>query len=241
MDILRCKGEKRMKQLIAAVCMAVLFAAGTARADIAAPGAIAYWNQYGQTGQQASTPGTGSTNLTAIDMTRGAGLLTDSTGANSLNSNGWTGEATDYIQFGLTVASGYEASLSNLWIATRSSAYGPGTMGLYGSSDNFAHQTLLNTFTQGNATYLNSVVDLSSLGPITGTYMFRLEQIGTNAANGSTTTSAGTFRVSDYNSSGTYYYDSIIGTVNPTPIPAAVWLFGSGLVGLVGIRRRSNR
>jgi len=229
-----------MRKLIAAACMALLFTAGTAKADIAYPGAIAYWNQYGQTGQQVSTPGTGSSNITAIDMTRGVGLLTDSAGANSLNSNGWTGEATDYIQFGLTIASGYEANLNQLLIATRSSAYGPGTMDLYGSADNFATQTQLTTFTQGNATYLNSIVDLSSMGPITGTYLFRLEEIGTNAANGSTTTSAGTFRVSDYNN-GTYYYDSINGTVAPVPIPAAVYLFGSGLAGLVGIRRRMQK
>ena len=30
------------------------------------------------------------------------------------------------------------------------------------------------------------------------------------------------------------------GTVNPVPIPAAVWLFGSGLIGLVGIARRKK-
>lgn len=29
-------------------------------------------------------------------------------------------------------------------------------------------------------------------------------------------------------------------TVTATPIPAAVWLFGSGLMGLVGLRRRTN-
>ncbi len=28
---------------------------------------------------------------------------------------------------------------------------------------------------------------------------------------------------------------------NPTPIPAAIWLFGSGLVGLIGIRRRFTK
>ena len=29
-------------------------------------------------------------------------------------------------------------------------------------------------------------------------------------------------------------------TVNPVPIPAAVWLFGSGLIGLIGIARRKK-
>jgi hypothetical protein len=30
----------------------------------------------------------------------------------------------------------------------------------------------------------------------------------------------------------------MIGTVTPVPIPAAVWLFGSGLLGLAGIVRK---
>jgi len=37
-----------------------------------------------------------------------------------------------------------------------------------------------------------------------------------------------------------YFIDnvSIMADVNPIPIPAAVWLFGSGLIGLVGIARK---
>lgn len=31
------------------------------------------------------------------------------------------------------------------------------------------------------------------------------------------------------------------GTFNPVPIPAAIWLFGSGLLGLVGAARRKNK
>jgi len=27
---------------------------------------------------------------------------------------------------------------------------------------------------------------------------------------------------------------------NPVPVPAAVWLFGSGLIGLVGVARRKK-
>ncbi len=30
------------------------------------------------------------------------------------------------------------------------------------------------------------------------------------------------------------------GTVNVVPVPAAVWLFGSGLIGLAGLARRKK-
>jgi len=35
--------------------------------------------------------------------------------------------------------------------------------------------------------------------------------------------------------------NSFINTLNPVPIPFMVWIFGTGLVGLVGIRRKLNR
>ena len=39
-----------------------------------------------------------------------------------------------------------------------------------------------------------------------------------------------------------YFIDnvSISADVNPVPVPAAVWLFGSGLIGLIGIARRNK-
>lgn len=39
-----------------------------------------------------------------------------------------------------------------------------------------------------------------------------------------------------------YFIDnvSIVADVNPIPVPAAVWLFGSGLIGLVGIARKKK-
>jgi hypothetical protein len=35
-------------------------------------------------------------------------------------------------------------------------------------------------------------------------------------------------------------FDTTSLTINPIPIPAAIWLFGSGLIGLVGIARRKR-
>lgn len=52
------------------------------------------------------------------------------------------------------------------------------------------------------------------------------------------------FIVSNWNGNAGYGNPSgllvtgLTGTANPVPIPAAVWLFGSGLFGLVGIRRK---
>jgi hypothetical protein len=41
--------------------------------------------------------------------------------------------------------------------------------------------------------------------------------------------------------SGSTYQLALWGSVAPVPVPAAVWLFGSGLVGLVGLARRKMR
>ena len=39
---------------------------------------------------------------------------------------------------------------------------------------------------------------------------------------------------------GSLDYNMVISSVEPVPIPAGVWLFGSGLIGLIGIARRKE-
>jgi len=180
-------------------------------------------------------------------MTRGDGL-TPSSYNNTFASTGWNSFATnDYVQFGFTVAQGYQAILTGLWMelwsATPYYGTGPGTIGLYGSSDNFATQTLLYTynFPSGGYNEASGAVDLSSLQNITGTYLFRLVEIGTNGAGGGTT-QGGALEVDNYYvGSGTYYVNSVTGSVAPVPVPSALWMLGSGLVGLAGMRRRGRK
>ncbi|MFX7013402.1 VPLPA-CTERM sorting domain-containing protein, partial [Acinetobacter baumannii] len=58
---------------------------------------------------------------------------------------------------------------------------------------------------------------------------FRLVDADTSAANGGTVGSGGTDRV-----------DNVIVTASPVPVPAAIWLLGSGLFGFAGLRRRQS-
>jgi hypothetical protein len=63
-------------------------------------------------------------------------------------------------------------------------------------------------------------LDLSSFSGLTGS---SFSEIRLTIGDGFTTPSAVT---------------SFVGTYNVVPVPAAVWLFGSGLIGLVGLARR---
>ena len=49
-----------------------------------------------------------------------------------------------------------------------------------------------------------------------------------------------TSTATNFDASGVFYDNINVGAASVVPVPAAVWLFGSGLLGLVGVARRRN-
>lgn len=197
---------------------------------------VAQWDLLGAVGNEPSRAGTAASNVTALNLTRGAGLTAIAVAANGFNSDGWTGEATDYISFGFNVAAGWQVSLSSLYVGSRSSNTGPGTLRLTYSGDGFA--STLGTFNQAPGTnFVNQIINLNSLVNLQGNVEFRIYQVGSTSANGGSTGGTGTFRLTGYFVGGTFDRNlQFTGSVTQVPTPAAAALFG--MAGLAGLRRR---
>ncbi|MDH5612971.1 MAG: VPLPA-CTERM sorting domain-containing protein [Gammaproteobacteria bacterium] len=118
----------------------------------------------------------------------------------------------------------------------------------------FSGNSLVNAFSISHIeTNYNEVVynlyDLGNfLGDDTNTGYSSYEQIsaatgtgllyGAGAALGELCVSGFDCGVVNNSGAGDYTYEMVV--VSSVPVPAAVWLFGSGLLGLIGVARRKN-
>ena len=159
--------------------------------------AIVQYDFVGTSGITISRAGTSPLNITPVTLVRGAGLGEGSaTGA--FSSNGWTGEATDYVEFGFDVAAGFEVDLDTIQLSAFASGTGPAVLGLFSSVDNYATSIATLTPATTSGTLLANILDINSLGVVAGNVRFRLRAIGTTSAGGGTIASGGTFRIANY-------------------------------------------
>jgi probable HAF family extracellular repeat protein len=179
----------------------------------------------------------GTSNYSAVFFSNGAVTALGTLGgsrseANSINDSGQTvgfssiagdkanhaalysnGKVTDLGTLGGTYSNAFDINNSGL-------AVGEATI----AGDAATHAVL---YSNGTATDLNSLVSITyGITLIGATGINNVGQIvGWGLANGSRTN----FLLTP---------DSSTPTPTPTPIPAAAWLMGSGLMGLVGLRRK---
>lgn len=163
----------------------------------------------------------------------------------SVNASSITGDMGITGAFGFTSSGGLEtATLITLESTPPGDPNGTSGSGDIGTTVTFG--------TQG--TIGSGTIDLASFSPITNlltiggwqvdlTSMLIVDQTasvlnlsgdGQLTGNGYDPTAA-TWTLSS-NDAGSSY--SMTVTASPVPVPAAVWLFGSGLIGLVGVARR---
>jgi hypothetical protein len=93
-----------------AACAVALFCPGFAGAVTVVEDKLT-----GAAGSRASTPAVTRppAHISEAALMRGAGL-TGSAAANSISASGWTGEATDYFEFGFDVAAGFQVALDRI-------------------------------------------------------------------------------------------------------------------------------
>jgi len=145
----------------------------------------------------------------------------------AIGATGWDGSGGNAFQFSFNVASGYKLSISNIsFLEQGSNGGGRGlgptswTLGLNGN------QILNGNATRGAFGTQSGSLSLSNL---TGTQFFNLGATGA-AASGNNAASTATWRADNF---------TVTGSITPVPVPAAVWLLGSAMAGVIGWRRRA--
>jgi hypothetical protein len=190
-------------------------ASSTARADFS----LVQYEFQGQSGSETSlAPSLAATGITGTNFTESP-VLTPSAGVNSMNSSGWNLSGANY-SVGFTIQAGDVATVDQIILTSRSSATGPGFITVLASADGGAF-TAVGSITQTSTNFNDEFL---SITPVTARQSLTFEFVVANqtAANGNPIGSAGTFRIGDYNPSGTPTPFTIMGTISPATNPPSV-------------------
>ena len=172
----------------------------------------------------------------------GESSVTPSAASNSISSSGWNNSAAFY-SFGFNVAAGQVATVSQLVFSSRSSGTGPGFLNVQASVDGGAFTTV-GSFTQTSTNFNDQMLAINSVSAAKS-LIFHIVAANQTSASGATIGSTGTFRIGDYNPSGTPTPFTLNGTIAPAavasvPEPSAFVLTSMGLI-TAGVITRTRR
>lgn len=204
---------------------------------------VVSYDLTGQDGKQDFTAGVAAAGIVADNLARGSGLNNSKSQTDTITAAQWSGQATDYFSFGLTVDAATTVSLDTINIRTQSSDKGPGTLGLFYSTDGFATSSEIGTslFSQPGITPLDSSINLASIVPLQNlsnvTVDFRIIQIGTGGADGGASNPSGGFSIANFGGSSATPF-TISGTINAIPEVASPLVLMGVLAAAAIFRRR---
>jgi MYXO-CTERM domain-containing protein len=182
-------------------------------------------------------------NIGGLDLSRGSGLSVG--GTSTFNSKDFDPNNTssssaletgDYLQFGFTVAEGFQVELTDLNLRYDRSGTGPDQLEIRISADGIGSYStsVFSDSSVSDAGENNTGIGLASLGALTGTVTFRVAPFGASST-------AGTFDLENHADIGTDRGIVINGTVSLTPVPEPeeyALAAGLALVGFAVLRRR---
>ena len=211
----------RVALLAGMVCLATT----VTRADIV----LQQYEFQGQTGMETTlAPSFVTSGLTGVNFNEAS--VSPNAGVNSINSFGWTNPLANY-SFGFTIQPGQLVTVDQLILTNRSSGTGPGFINVEASADG-GPLVKVATITQTSTNYNDEFLAIT---PISANHSLTFILVAANqtSANGGTIGSAGTFRVGDYNPSGTPTPFTINGTITPIAVPEPSMLALGGLSAVI--------
>jgi predicted extracellular nuclease len=149
----------------------------------------------------------------------------------NINLSGFNINANDYFvvcnDTSLVANCDYSFTTSSGWFQNGA----PDAVALYGNGqllDSLSYEGELSPFTEGDfLTVSDNNTDINSLARITD---------GFDSNNNALDFQLGCITPGSANIAGTG--DCSVSSISAVPVPAAVWLFGTGLIGLIGVARR---
>jgi hypothetical protein len=201
------------------------------------------------TGTGSTVPSIGSGSASLVGGVTGSFASGTANGGSSdpalSDNSGWqtttyaaqgAGDKTRGVQFNVSTLGYQNISISyDLRHSNTSSRYEQVQYSLDGNS--FIDSTVFDG-NSGDTWFNNRMIDFSAIPGVSDNANFAFRILATFAPDSSTyLPSNGT---SSYGTAGTWRFDMVTVTGSPVPVPAAVWLMGSALFGLIGFRRAQS-